>query len=80
MKTSAVIIATTIYCVTITVLQQLIAPQLRKESIASNENYAELKVILHKKSKFLYTIVCCLVVTRYTKHNKEFEVTQNGVA
>ena len=43
MKTSAITVDKTVYCVTITVLQQLIAPQLCQESTASNENYAELQ-------------------------------------
>ena len=53
MKTSDVLFDKTVYCITIIVLQQLIAPQLCKGSTASNENYVELNVILHQKSKFL---------------------------
>ena len=68
-------LTTTPSCVT-----QLNAPQLCKETTASNENYVELNVILRQKSKFLNTIVCCLVVTRYSKQNKEFKVTQNREA
>ena len=56
-------------------LQQLIAPQMCKESTASNENYVELNGILHQKSKFLYTIFCYLVITRCYKQNKEFRMT-----
>ena len=53
MKTSAVTVDMTVYRVTIVVLQQLIAPQLCKESTASKENYmyVELNVVLHQKSK-----------------------------
>ena len=58
-------------------LEQLIAQQLCKESIASNESYVELNVILHQKSTFLNTIVCCLVVKWCSKKNKELEVNQN---
>ena len=59
-----------VYCVTIVVLQLLIAPQLCEELSASNEKYVELNVILHQKSKFLNTIVCYLVATRCFKQNK----------
>ena len=77
MKASTATVDKTVYCVTIIMLQQLIAPQLRKESTASNESYVELNGVLLQKSKFLNTIVCCLVVTRSCKQKKEFRVTQN---
>ena len=77
MKTSAVTVDKTVYCVTIIVSQQLIAPELCKESTASNKNYVELNIILHQKSKFLNTIVCCLVVTQCSEPNKGSGVTQN---
>ena len=43
-----------------------------QKSIASNENYVKLNVILHQKSKFLNTIACCLVVDTLNK-TKNFE-------
>ena len=57
MKTSVVTADKAVYYVTIIVLEQLIAPQLSKESSASNENYVKLNDILHQKSKFRITIV-----------------------
>ena len=75
MKASVATVDETVYCVTLIVLQQLIAPQLWKKSTASNESYVELNIILHQKSKFLDTIVCSLVVIRYSKQSKEFRVT-----
>ena len=71
MKTFAVTVDKTVYCVTTVVLEQLIAPQLCREATASNKNSA----ILHQKSKFLNTVVCCLVVRRCPEQNKEFRVT-----
>ena len=53
-------------------LHQLIALQQGKESIASKENYVELNVILHQKSKFL-NIIVCLVVTHAPNKTKNLE-------
>ena len=53
MKTFAVTVDKTVYCVTFIVLKQLIAPQLCKESTESNENCVDLNVVLHQKFKFL---------------------------
>ena len=78
MKTSAVTVDKRVHCVTIIVLPQLIAPQLCKESTAPNDNYGEVNAILHQKSKFFNTIICCLVNTRCSKQSKEFRVTQIG--
>ena len=72
MKTSAVTVDETVYWVTIIMLQ-LIAPQLCKESTASNENYVELSIILHQKSKFLNTMVCCHVVRGASNKTKNLE-------
>ena len=68
----------TVYCVTIIMLEQLNAPELCKESTESNENYVKLNVILHQKSKFLHTIVCCLVVTQCSNQNKNLEKLKTG--
>ena len=79
MKTSAATVDKTVYCITIIVLQQLIAPQLRKESTATNENYVKLNVILHQTSKLLNTIVCGLAL-RGTPNKKKLIVTKNRAA
>ena len=60
MKASAQTVDKTIYCITIIVLQQLIVPQLFKESAASNKNHVELKVILHPKSCFFIPLFAVL--------------------
>ena len=76
MKTSAVTVDETVYCVTMILLHQLIAQQLCRELTASKKNYVEMNVISHQKSKFLNTVVCGLV-TQCSKQYKEFRVTQN---
>ena len=73
MKTSAVTVDKTVYCVTVVVLQELIAPQLCKESTASNENDVELNFILHQKPKFFNKIVCCLSLRGASNKTKNLE-------
>ena len=40
-KTSAVTVDRTVYCITVIVLEHLIAPQQHKESTVSNKNYVK---------------------------------------
>ena len=67
MKTSSVTVDTTVCCVTIIVLQQLVGPQLCKEPTAPKENNVELNIILDQKFKFLNTIACSLVIALCSK-------------
>ena len=76
MKTFAVTVDKTIYCITI-IVGAVDCATLCKDPSSSNENYVELNVVLHQKSKCFNAIVCCLVVTRSSKQKKEFRITQN---